>query len=67
MYPCGSDDLFCPSESVAPIQVHSGFYTTFQWSEGCKPGNIPSTFKFINLLIYYLLFIIYCLQFRNIS
>lgn len=38
MYPCGSDNVFCPPGSVAPIAVHTGFYTTFQWSEGCKPG-----------------------------
>ena len=38
MYPCGADDLICPSGSVSPIQVQEGFYTTTEWSEGCKPG-----------------------------
>jgi hypothetical protein len=41
MFPCGADDVFCPQGSVAPIAVHSGFYTTFQWTEGCKPGTPP--------------------------
>lgn len=39
MYPCGADDLICPTGSVSPIQVQDGFFTTTEWSEGCKPGT----------------------------
>ena len=24
---CGGDNVFCPAGTVAPINVHSGFYT----------------------------------------
>lgn len=51
MYPCGSDDVFCPQGSVAPIAVHTGFYTTFQWSEGCKPGIQPTLMTFPELIM----------------
>lgn len=36
---CGADDLICPTASIAPVAVASGFYTTDFWSEGCKPGT----------------------------
>lgn len=36
---CGGDDVICPTGSIAPVSVASGFYTTDFWSEGCKPGT----------------------------
>jgi hypothetical protein len=35
---CGGDDVFCPPFSLAPIRVHSGFYTTDYLYEQCSPG-----------------------------
>lgn len=42
MFPCGGDDLVCPTGSVSPIKVQEGFYTTMEWAEGCKPGKSAS-------------------------
>ena len=36
---CGGDDVFCPPFTVAPIQVHSGFYTADYLYEVCPPGQ----------------------------
>mmetsp|Transcript_6735 Transcript_6735/g.11070 ORF Transcript_6735/g.11070 Transcript_6735/m.11070 type:complete len:1107 (+) Transcript_6735:128-3448(+) len=36
---CGADDVICPPASASPVAVHTGFYTTFEWEEGCKPGT----------------------------
>lgn len=42
MLPCGSDNAICPPESAAPVAVRTGYYTTNQWDEGCKPGQWPA-------------------------
>ena len=39
MYPCGGDEFICPPASAAPVAVHSGYFTTRAWEEGCKPGT----------------------------
>lgn len=36
---CGGDDVFCPPFTVAPINVHSGFYTADYLYEECPPGQ----------------------------
>jgi hypothetical protein len=36
---CGGDDVFCPPFTVAPVQVHSGFYTADYIYEVCPPGQ----------------------------
>ena len=36
---CGRDDVFCPPYTVAPIQVHSGFYSADYLYETCPPGQ----------------------------
>lgn len=36
---CGGDDVFCPAFTVAPIRVHSGFYTADYIYEVCPPGQ----------------------------
>ena len=36
---CGGDHHFCPSGTVAPIEVYSGFYTADYDYESCPPGK----------------------------
>jgi hypothetical protein len=36
---CGGDNVFCPAGTVAPIRVHSGFYTVDYQFEVCPPGR----------------------------
>jgi hypothetical protein len=36
---CGGDDVFCPPFTVAPVRVHSGFYTADYIYEVCPPGQ----------------------------
>jgi hypothetical protein len=36
---CGNDNVFCPPGTVAPIKVHTGFYTVDYQYEGCPPGQ----------------------------
>lgn len=40
---CGGDDVICPPSSASPVAVHTGFFTTFEWEEGCKPGTWRNT------------------------
>lgn len=47
MHPCGSDNLICPTGSAVPVKVRTGFYTTSQWEEGCKPGNIHLLYSLV--------------------
>ncbi len=36
---CGSDDVFCPANIVAPLEVHAGFYTADYLYAQCPPGQ----------------------------
>lgn len=36
---CGGDDRYCPANIVAPLRVHSGFYTADYLYESCAPGK----------------------------
>jgi len=39
MKECGSDKVYCPATTVAPMIVHTGFYTADYEYEACPPGS----------------------------
>lgn len=39
MHYCGGDDYYCPPGTVAPIKVHTGYYTVDYQYDACPPGK----------------------------